>query len=84
MKVKSSFPVQIQAWFEREREKWPSALELLPVENVKLLQPELRAGHPRPTVGAAQPSLRDPRVSAQLVLMVDSLGSSSAVRKDNS
>ncbi|XP_070268106.1 pleckstrin homology domain-containing family G member 4B [Myotis yumanensis] len=40
---------QIKAWFEREQETWPSPLELLPVGNVKLLQPELRARHPRPT-----------------------------------
>ncbi|XP_059550575.1 pleckstrin homology domain-containing family G member 4B isoform X2 [Myotis daubentonii] len=40
---------QIKAWFEREHETWPSPLELLPVENVNLLQPELRARHPRPT-----------------------------------
>ncbi|XP_014404176.1 PREDICTED: pleckstrin homology domain-containing family G member 4B isoform X5 [Myotis brandtii] len=40
---------QIKAWFEREHETWPSPLELLPIGNVKLLQPELRARHPRPT-----------------------------------
>lgn len=72
VEVTSSFPVQIQAWFEREHEKWLSPLELLPVENMKLL----------PTVGAAQ--LPDPPVSAPLVLLADALGSGSAVRKDNS
>ncbi|XP_045427528.1 pleckstrin homology domain-containing family G member 4B isoform X3 [Pipistrellus kuhlii] len=46
---------QIQAWFEREHEKWLSPLELLPVENVKLL----------PTVGAAQ--LPDPTANRRML-----------------
>ena len=60
---------------------FPGPLELLCAEKLKPQQQELWAG---PTVGAVQPSLGNPRVSAQLVLMVASLGYSSVVRKDNS